>query len=455
MKRLLLIALTLAVVASPSSSLAQTAPDPRFGIDEGLSDAQTMADFGAGWDRVLVPWYRIQPRAADDFAGLGRALPERAIRDEAARGVHVAGVLNYTPGWAARNPDDGLRGAPRDPADFGRFVFQTVQYYAGRIDEWIIWNEPDYRPGDQAGDGAVTWLGSDDDLAALIKAGYLAAKAANPRAIVSFPATAYWIDAVNNRSPLYDRVLDIFSRDPDAAAQHYYHDAVSLNIYHRPDEIYRIHGIYKDIQRQYGIDASTPVWLTETNSMPIDDVAANCWERHTRATEPFPTSLDEQAAFAVQALAMAAAAGYERIGWWRMIDGRACNQTGLFGAVRDDGSHRPVADALRTTIRLLSGYTSAQVMRNGSVYQVVADKPGPQRVTVLWNGDRAPVDVHVSRSGSTARAYSMLGVEQSLTPDGDGWSLELPGATAYAPGDPPGYHYIGGEPTFLVEGPSP
>jgi hypothetical protein len=59
--------------------------------------------------------------------------------------------------------------------------------------------------------------------------------------------------------------------------------------------------------------------------------------------------------------------------------------------------------------------------------------------------------VHVSRSGSTARAVSMLGVEQSLTPDGDGWTLELPGATAYAPGDPSGYHYIGGEPTFLVE----
>jgi hypothetical protein len=447
----LLVTLALVLALQPSSSLAQTAPDPRFGIDEGLSDAQTMADFGAGWDRVLVPWYRIQPRGPDDFGGLGRALPERQIRDEAARGVHVAGVLHYTPAWAARNPDDGLRAAPRDPADFGRFVSETVRFYAGRIDEWIIWNEPDYRPGDMEGDGAVTWLGTDEDLAALIKVGYLAAKEANPRAIVSFPATAYWIDAVHNRRPLYDRILEIFSRDPDAATHGYYHDAVSVNIYHRPDEIYRIHGVYKDVQQQYGIDK--PVWLTETNSMPIDDQAANCWERHTRATEPFPTSLNEQAAFAVQALAMAAAAGYERIGWWRMIDGRACNQTGLFGAVRDDGSHRPVSDALRTAMHLFSGFSAAQVIRNGSVYQVVLDKPGNQRVTVLWNGDSAPVSVHLSRSGSVAHAYSMLGLEQSLTPDADGWTIDLPGATALFAGDPPGYHYIGGEPVFILEGP--
>jgi hypothetical protein len=85
------------------------------------------------------------------------------------------------------------------------------------------------------------------------------------------------------------------------------------------------------------------------------------------------------------------------------------------------------------------------------VYQVVLDKPGGQRVTVLWNGDSAPVSVHVDRSGSTARAYSMLGLEQALTQDGDGWTLDLPGATARFPGDPPGYHYIGGEPTLIVE----
>jgi hypothetical protein len=449
MRPVLLATLALLLVMPPPA-VAQTPLDPRFGIDEGLSDPTTMAEFGAGWDRVLVPWYRIQPRGPDDFSGLGRALPERAIADEAARGVRVAGVLHYTPAWAAQNPDDGLRAAPRDPDEFGRFVYETVKFYAGRIDEWIVWNEPDYRPGDLDGDGAVTWLGTDEELAAVIKAGYLAAKQANPRAIVSFPATSYWIDAIRNRRLLYDRVLGIFSRDPAAAANGFYHDAVALNIYHRPDEIYRVHGVFEDVQRQYGLNK--PIWLSETNSMPIDDQAANCWERHTRATEPFPTSLNEQAAFAVQALAMAAAAGYERIAFWRMIDGRACNQTGLWGAVRDDGSHRPVADALRTAIRSFSGYTRAEVFRDGPVYRVVLDKPGGQRVNVLWTGDSAPAVVHLVASAPTAHATSILGAELPLTPEGDGWRVDLPGATAVFPGDPPGYHYIGGAPVLIIEG---
>jgi hypothetical protein len=36
---------------------------------------------------------------------------------------------------------------------------------------------------------STTWLGTDQDFAQLLKVGYLAAKSANPKATVSFPAT--------------------------------------------------------------------------------------------------------------------------------------------------------------------------------------------------------------------------------------------------------------------------
>src|SRR5437773_1401836 len=143
--RVVALSFALLLIAS-SGGAAQSTLDPRFGIDEGLSHPTTMAEIGAGWDRVLVPWYRIQPRG----------------------------------------------------------------------------------PGDVAGDGPVTWLGTDDELAGLLKMAYLAAKQANPRAVVSFPATTTWVDVEHGRPLLYARVLDILARDPQAATHGFYHDAAAL-----------------------------------------------------------------------------------------------------------------------------------------------------------------------------------------------------------------------------------
>jgi hypothetical protein len=245
---------------------------------------------------------------------------------------------------------------------------------------------------------------------------------------------------------MYARLLAIFARDPQAANNGFYHDAVSVNLYHRPDEIYRVHDLFKAAQADYGLDK--PVWLTETNSMPVNDVAASCWERHTPATEPFPTSLREQAAFAVQALASAAAAGYQRIAFWRMIDGLSCRQAGLWGAIRDDESRRPVADALRTTIHAFTGFSRASLTREGPVVQVVVDRPDGVRVTVLWTTAGRSTSVHVP---GNPRAQTMLGEDLPLTPEDDGWRVDLEPATAHAPGDAPGSYYIGGPPVLLFD----
>ena len=114
----------------------------------------------------------------------------------------MAGLLQFTPTWAATSLDDPGRSVPRnldlpddDPRNYwGRFVFETVRYYTGRIDDWIIWNEPEFQPADAAGQGSYTWLGTDQQFARLMEVAYRAAKRANPRAIVAFPGTSYWVD---------------------------------------------------------------------------------------------------------------------------------------------------------------------------------------------------------------------------------------------------------------------
>ena len=471
---LVLLAVQLVLVLSPTSGAGAAGNlDTRIGVAEGFRNAGLMSDIQAGWERVILPWDQLQPSGGGNNGNLGITLSNDQLQNELNRGVHVVGLLEFTPEWAATNPESGRRSPPRNLAlpfddpnnSWGDFVARTVKYYAGRIDDWVLWNEPEFRPGDAGAGGSFTWLGSDEEFAQLLKVGYLAAKKANPNAVVSFPGTSYWVDLESKRPQFYERLLSILSQDPDAARNGFYHDVVALNLYRAPDDIYRVDTLIKDIQKRFGIDK--PVWLTETNAMPSDDQAIAC----PHADAAIQTTMDQQASYAVQAFAMAAAAGYQRYEFYQIVDQNPCTEPAVWGLTRDDGSKRPVADALRTAVPLISGYTavhfaplvrdtedwspwpsdSSSLMPNWQVYQVAFDKGGGRRVTALWNGDGATLTARVRKAGTSAVLVSRNGQTQRAREASGWWVFSLPGATAHYPEDPAGYHFIGGEPVFLVE----
>ena len=78
------------------------------------------------------------------------------------------------------------------------------------------------------------------------------------------------------------------------------------------------------------------------------------------AGNPIQTTQAQQAAYAIQALALAAAVGYERIGFYQMVDDDPCQQSAVWGITRDDGSQRPVARSLRTAVQSFSGFLQAR-----------------------------------------------------------------------------------------------
>jgi hypothetical protein len=460
-----------ALVCQPA--FAERTLDPRMGIAEGFRDPSAMADIQAGWERIVLPWDQVQPDGPGDFGHLGITISDTQLQSEINRGEHIVGLFEFTPDWAAANPDMGKRSPPKnldlpvdDPNNYwARFVGETARRYAGKIDDWVIWNEPEFHPGDPGAGGSFTWLGSDEQFAQLLKSAYLAIKKANPNARVSFPATSYWVDALNNRPQFYDRLLSILARDPDAASNNFYHDVVSLNLYRAPDDIYRVFSIFKGIQKQHGID--TPIWLTETNAMPSDDASVSC----PHADGPIQTTMNEQANYAVQAFAMAAAAGYQRYEFYQMTDQNPCSEAAVWGITRDDGSRRPVSDALRTAVTQFSGYTAvhfapleretqdwsawpgdpSSFMPNWEVLQVAFDRPGNERVTALWDGDGAGLRVRVHKNGSSAVLLDRNGGQYPVLDSQGWWLIDLAGATAHFPQDPAGYHFIGGEPVLLVE----
>jgi hypothetical protein len=449
--------------------------DPRFGIAEGFRNPASMADIGAGWERVVLSWADIQPNGPGDFSWLGRTLPPRALAGELNRGVRLAGLLQFTPTWAATDLSDPGRSVPQnldlpddDPNNYwAQFVFETVRYYAGRIDEWIVWNEPEFQPSDAAGSGSYTWLGSDAQFARLMQVAYRAAKRANPNAIVAFPGTSYWVDQNSGRQQFYERFLELITADPQAVNENYYHDAVPLNLYRAPDDLVRLHQAFKDVQRRHGVDK--PMWLLELNAMPTDDRTIPCADAH--ASGPIKTTQVQQASYAIQALAIAAAVGYERIGFYQMVDDNPCTQSAVWGITRDDGSARPVAATLRTAIRQFSGFSRARfdplvrqparwaawpvdptsLTPNWQIYQVTFDLPPNRRATVLWNGDGVPLRARVARHDARATLLNGQGEPLNLTQVGQDWAIDLPAATAHYAGDPAGYFFIGGEPRILVE----
>ena len=436
-------------------------PAPRLGVAEAFRSLPYARRAGVGWDRLVFSWQYIQPDGPGDW-NAATYFPDPLLADGRQVGMSFVGILQDTPRWAASEPEVGARSPPLgldlpvdDPRNhWATFVRRMAREYRGRVDAWIIWNEPEFRASDQGGI-YVTWEGSDEEYARLLKVAALAIKQGNPDARVLFGATSFWIEAVNRRTPFLERIVRLLGRDPDARAAGFFFDAVPLNIYWSPDDLVGVGKITRTILARHGLDK--PIWIVETNAMPYDDPKAPKRPNGQRVTQ------DVQASFTVQALAIGLAAGYERIGWHAMID--QTTEDEVWGLVRNDGTPRAALWAYQTAALYLGNadwVRPAHLPRprhrpgippgdpDWQIYQVVAQR-GQQRVRVLWNPDPLPRSVRLPREAASAFLVDKTGATRWADEDGDSWLITLPPARAHRPQDAPDVYFIGGDPLLLVE----
>lgn len=456
------LAFAMALIALISSGATPALADrwytatPMLGIVDAGREAPAARRAGATWDRALFLWQVIQPNGPNDWA-LDTYVDQARLKSTLSAGMPVVGVVQGTPGWAAGDWHDGASGVPTGldyPADdprntFGQFMLRLARTYKGRITTWVIWNEPDFLPGESG--TWWTWSGNTADFYHLLKTAYRAVKQVDPSATVVFPATTYFADAVHGRELFLARVLQDASKDREAAANGYFFDAVGVNLYCSLDAIYRVYGIYASILAQYQVHK--PLWLTETNCPVYND-----------ATTPEPASgritTDEQAAFLIEAVALARAAGYERIGWYSMIDHDA--SSGIldrWGLLRADLSTRPAFLAFQVASRYLARpEVNARLAPLGSatldgwpVSRVVFDDfSNHSRVQVLWRTGDGPATVNVDAAGTTARLIDPLGFGSTARRSDNGWEVPLPPTRVPQASDPPGFQ-SNGYPVLLVE----
>ncbi len=377
------------------------ATDPRFGVDEAFPQAATADALGVRWTRVPFIWDYVQPSGPTSYNPfvLSNHGSDAVIDSEIARGRTPVGLLLGTPAWARQNKAWGEASVPlnidkdwNDPQNYwAAYCYKMAKHYAGKIDQWIIWNEVSIPTGKNGQAGQWTqWRGTPPQYARLLEVAYQAIHAANPTAKVVLYGDPYWYD----HGAYLSNTLNLLAKADPTGKEHGYFDAANLHLYIGAPSFYWIISDLRQQLRAHGW-SDKQMWVSETNVEPYDDPS------HVVPVDQFRVTMDEQASFLVDAFATDIAAKVDRIEVYRMFDGKETTDglaaLGLVSNRVVDGQHvlRPVGRTFTFLVGLLKGaeggtYTKGELYPDpyiggkAGVFKVVTDKPGA-RITVLYN----------------------------------------------------------------------
>ena len=420
--------------------IAQEPPiDGRLGAVEAFRYPEGAAEARVGWERVLFWWRGLQPNGPDDWNV--HYFPDGTLNEELAAGREVIGMLANPPDWA--NDNQGPAGVPNglflpynDPNNlWGQYVTNVVSRYKGRINRWVMWNEPDVWSIEQPG---YTWKGTVEEFYQLLKVGYLAAKEANPNCIVHLGGLTYWWDKEHQREQYFDRLLDLMVQDPTAPEHDYYFDVVTLHLYFRSLAVYDIVQEFRKMMAAHGLDK--PIWINETNAPPSQD------PQDPVPDTVFHVTMDEQASFIIHSFALAIAADVERIAIYKLIDRpKAPGSLEPYGLYREDESPRPGLYAFQVVTTYFVGFQDAKLEQKGPVQIVTIDR-GDETTTVIWTDGPEQQTYAVPAVADRALLVDKLGNVRTIEPKEGRYHLILEGAVCTHPGC-----IIGGSPWVIVE----
>jgi hypothetical protein len=279
----------------------------------------------------------------------------------------------------------------------------------------------------------------------------------------------YWWDHENRRPQYFQRVLDALASDPSARANNWYFDAVDAHTYGNPLNGYNIPMTFRRIMQEKGVDK--PVWITETNVLVRDDPK-------TPTNDPtFRGTMDEQASYVIQNMALAIAAGVQRYSIYKLTDEAPELGDQYWGLLRDDGTMRPSYVAYQTGVKYFQGARSAvyywwgagmppseqeltaQLASNANRFQwpwpaavnvVVLDR-GPQRVTVVWNAGPRAGSVALPANSRAAVIVDKYGREQALAATNGYYELNLEQSRNNSDPRDRTLYLVGGSPLIIVE----
>ena len=387
-----LTALTVSLAAAPAAHAV--VPGMVIGprASENIDQVDRAARGGAEWVRVFVDWSTAEPSRgslSDFWLKYFDARIDHA-RDE---GLKVIVVVTRTPSWASGSSDPNR--PPADPATYASFVHRYAARYAGRVEAWEIWNEPDE---------AATWAPAPDPAAyaELLRAAFPAVKAADPEAEVALGGL------VGNDYRYLEGVYDAGGQGTfDAVGVHT--DTACLTS--PPEEQYRepdgrigrfsFTG-YREVRRSMlarGDDK--PIWMTELGWSTLHET---CRVGMRAGTKPSGVSEATQADYLTRAYRCLQNDPYVSLALWFSIQD-VSRSTTLYdhrlGLVRDDGTAKPALASFERFARAgadrPASRCGAEVDQSAPVIRVLAPGPGQVYAGPLHVSARASDDQGVRR----------------------------------------------------------
>ncbi len=202
--------------------------NPKMGVHTRLTDEveewkiqRTLAlvrEMGAPWIVEYFPWGYIEP-AKGQFSWQHA---DTVVNHAVNQGLTVIARLDFVPEWA-RPENTTFRYLDEEHyRDYGDFVYAFVDHFKGRVDYFVIWNEPNlsfewgYRPVDP------------EAYTELLKLAYSRAKEANPDCHILSGGLAPTIAREGNEWGLSDLIF--LQRMYDAGAKDYF-DIMAIHAY--------------------------------------------------------------------------------------------------------------------------------------------------------------------------------------------------------------------------------
>jgi len=172
--RILMIILTIVLFGSASTVLRPELPYPDCGVHTIRADDRILslaAEAGFNWIVEVFSWQEIEP-VPGEYHWERTDWLVQACR---YYGLRLVARLDHPPEWAFSQDENG---PPVDAKAYARFAGTVAQRYQGKVQAYIIWNEPNL---------AQEWGGRPPDPAAyveLLEVAYHAIKKADPQAMV-------------------------------------------------------------------------------------------------------------------------------------------------------------------------------------------------------------------------------------------------------------------------------
>jgi hypothetical protein len=441
--------LLLPAAAGPASAAdafpgADPRPDGRFGgIQVSDVPIATATDLGLGWTRELYLWNAMGNRF--DPGMFNRISTDQNMPANSLREV---GLLQFFASYCNGNQEKYVPCSNDAVAQYAGGLAKAKQ---GKVNDWILYNEEDICNHDHPG---FSWNSANHaaDYYQFQKTAYKAIKANNPGATVIFGSLSITDPSCQNHEDeltFFKQWLAVAQADPEAPANNWFFDNLSLNIHKEPEKIYDLLRRYHETMQAAGFDKST--WIMEmgipVTNAPIDPAQNG----------GLTVNKGDEQSFLVQAYANAIAAAADHIGIYKMSDFPATD---------------PAYKTIKTAIKYMSRVTSATksvravkgsvgtpdnratpgfkyVDRCDCVVTITMNGPGFQTV-VAYNRDMAPQQVTIPATAPTAWIADKNGNEQQVTAQNGAYTFTLDpvNGTYLAPWGET-VRFIGGSPIML------